>query len=136
MNFTTIVTELFGDPLSGNAVVAVVLLSILQFAAGSIRAIANGSFMLTALSAWIRTDVAGRVLPILLIFITARAMPDLSMYGVPVESGLVAFGLLQAGSYIISAVASIKDNVVPPPPGLLKAKQEIAKAAGDTVPTA
>lgn len=135
MNVQQLLVLVFGDPLAGSAVGTVVVLCIAQFVTGSIRAFANGSFAASAFDAWIRKDVAGRVLPIIATFLTARALPDLSTLGVPAEAGLLAFGLLQAGTYIVAAIASIKDNVLPPPPNLMAMKEAAAASDGDTVPT-
>jgi hypothetical protein len=135
MNVQQLLALVFGDPIAGSAVGAVVVLCIAQFATGVIRAFSNGSFMLSAVDAWIRKDVAGRVLPILATFLVARSLPDLSTFGLPVEEGLLAFGLLQAGTYVVAAVAGIKDNVSPPPPDLRMVKEAAAAADGDVVPT-
>lgn len=135
MNFGDLIGGLFGDPLAADAVWAVVLLCVAQFVLGSIRAFANKTFVISAFDAWIRSDVAGRVIPIILIFVVATATPDLTVLGVPVETGLLAFGLLQAGTYIVSAIGSIKDNVRPPDPAVLKDKVALALSVGDKVPT-
>jgi hypothetical protein len=135
MNVQQLLAQVFGDPIAGSAVGAVVVLCIAQFVTGSIRAFSNGSFTASAFDAWIRKDVAGRVLPILATFLVARSLPDLSTFGIPVEAGLLAFGLLQAGTYVVAALAGIKDNVSPPPPEVMADKIAAARLDGDTVPT-
>jgi hypothetical protein len=135
MGFGDLLTKLFGDPIAASAVWAVIVLCVSQFVLGSLRAWSNKTFAWSAFDAWIRTDVAGRVIPIILIFVVAKATPDLLVFGIPVESGLLAYGVLQAGTYIISGVASIKDNVRPPDPALFKAKTTLGVSLGDKIPT-
>jgi hypothetical protein len=134
MNFGELATQLFGDPIAGSAVWAVVVLCVAQFALGSIRAFSNKTFVVSSFDAWIRTDVAGRVIPIILIFLMAKAVPDLSVFGIPVESGLMAFGVAQATTYIISSLGSIYQNVRPPDPAVLERKMVLAEEAGDKIP--
>lgn len=136
MEFGTLIGNMFSDPIVSNAFWAVLGLCILNFVLGSLRAFSNKVFEVTALDAWIRTDVAGRVLPILITLLAAQALPDLSVFGVTGEAALNAFGLAQAAAYIVATLGSIASNVRPPDPVVKSAKTELAIAIGDPIPTA
>lgn len=135
MEFGSLISGMFSDPIVANAFWAVLGLCFLNFVLGSLRAFSNKVFELSALDAWIRTDVAGRVLPILITLLAAQALPDLSVFGVTGEAALNAFGLAQAAAYIVATLASIAANVRPPDPVAKAAKVERAINIGDPIPT-
>lgn len=135
MQFGQLISGMFSDPIVSNAFWAVIGLCLLNFVLGSLRAFANHVFELTALDAWIRSDVAGRVLPILITLLAAQALPDLSVFGVTGEAALNAFGLAQAAAYIVATLASVAINVRPPDPQKFAAKKDLAVAIGDPIPT-
>lgn len=136
MDIQELLVRVFGDPMSASAVWVMVVLSIGQVLAGVGRAIANQTFELSALAAWVRADVAGKVLPIIGVFLIGVAIGDsIVVLNLPADQGIKFWGMGQAVTYSLAALASIKNNVAPPNPQILMAKERRAESLGDPIPT-
>lgn len=97
---------LVADPLTNNAILAVIALAILGFALGTIRAIADKTFEWLALDTWIRKDLMGRVIPIILILAFGRIAGTITV-GDAQLALLTAAGLAAAATYAAASLAGI-----------------------------
>jgi Bacteriophage holin family len=115
MTFGDILTRLSSDPLTNGAIIAIAVLAILDFATGSLRAIANHTFSLDAFDVWVRVQIAGRVLPIILVLVAGTIVGDISVGGFSFNV-LTATALAAAATYAVSTGASIAANLSPETP--------------------
>lgn len=83
----TLLLQLPGDPVANTAAIGVVVLAVTDFILGSLRALGNGTFVLDSFSTWVRTSLAGHVLPIIFLLIVGQA-----------------FGTITIGTFSINAV--------------------------------
>jgi hypothetical protein len=97
---------LVADPLTNNAILGIVALAILGFVLGTLRAVADKSFVWSALDVWIRKDLMGRVIPIILILAFGRVVGTIKVGDVELAV-LTATGLIAAATYAATAVTSI-----------------------------
>jgi hypothetical protein len=111
MAFGNLVHAAFQGP-TGIAITGVAILGILELVTGALRAFAAKQFKIELVDTWVRTDLAGRILPITVVLIAGAAAPDLSALGVQVDI-LTATGLAGAAVYAASTLASIVANVNP-----------------------
>ena len=105
------------DPISLNAVIAVATISLLDFVTGALRAIANRTFEWSALDVWVRTQLLGRVVPIVLLIAAGQVVGTLTI-GDPESGGVTLSVLGTAGiagaiTVILAGIKSILDNVRP-----------------------
>jgi hypothetical protein len=119
MDFGHLVLAAFQGP-TGIAIWGIAVLAAVELVTGVLKAFAKSQFSLTLIDVWVRTQLAGRVLPIVIVLVAGAASPDFSVLGLDVNP-LTALGLAGAATYAASAIASIMDNVNP--------------AAADTPPT-
>lgn len=97
---------LVADPLTNNAIIAVIALALLGFVLGTIRAIADKTFTWSALDVWIRKDLMGRVIPIILLLAFGRVVGTVSVGDADLAL-LTAAGLAAAATYAVTAITSI-----------------------------
>lgn len=120
------------------AIYVSVILSFANLIAGSLRAVKNESFHAPAWKSWIKSDGAEIGLFSLWIVLgQAIGLVDTSIIGLPSEvaaAPLIGYGLLQAVTFIVSELASLKNSIQPPSATVLQAKVARAEAAGDSVP--
>ena len=119
MDFGHLVLAAFQGP-TGIAIWGVALLGALELVTGILKAVAKSQFTFDLVDVWVRTQLAGRILPIVVVLIAGAASPDFSVLGLDVNP-LTTLGLAGAATYAASALASIVNNVNP--------------AAADTPPT-
>jgi hypothetical protein len=118
MNLGTAVTTFFNTP-AGTAIVLLFALATLDFVLGTLAALRDNVFDLTAVAAWLRKHIAGRVLPITAVLLTGHLAGGLSFeqdgIGALIDPGtvLTGIGLTMAGAYIAETVASIRDSLTP-----------------------
>ena len=115
--------KVFEDPQVNFVLLLLVLLPIVQFVTGVLRAFANGTFDLEYLDVFVRTDLAGRVLPLLLLIVTGRiveiaAPAELTIPGLDIGI-FTGAGVGFAVVYLVVVVKRILDNVNPSQPDTL-----------------
>lgn len=113
MNIATV----FADPQINFVLLLLILLPVVQFVTGVLRAFSGGSFDLQYLDVFVRTDIAGRVLPLLLLIITGRiveiaAPAELSIPGLDIGI-FTGAGVGFAVVYLVVVIKRIVDNVNP-----------------------
>jgi hypothetical protein len=111
MAFGTLIRDLFNGP-TGVAVVGIAILWVVELVTGIARAFASGQFKWDLVDVSVRTQLAGRIVPIVVVLIAGAATPDLSVLGVTVNV-LTTAGLAAAATYAAAAVASIVGNLNP-----------------------
>ena len=111
MGFGSLVVAAFQGP-TGVAITGVAVLGLLELITGALRAFASGQFAWSLVDTWVRTDLAGRILPITVVLIAGAAAPDLSVLGVQVDI-LTTTGLAAAAVYAAATLASIVGSVNP-----------------------
>lgn len=120
------------------AIFVCLVLSVANFAVGSFLAWSRGIFEAEAFDAWVRKDGA-KLIPIFIYLGLGKALGlvDTSQIpGIPADfvgAGVIGYGLLQAGTYIISTLDSIRE-ALNPNPALKIAKIEKADTLGESVP--
>lgn len=117
------------------AVFAALVLSTANFAVGSFKAWANKTFELEAFDAWVRKD-GTKLVPIFIYLGVGKALGVVDTTSVPglpadlVSAGVIGYGLLQAGTYILATIDSIRE-AISPNAALKAAKLERADEVGD-----
>lgn len=137
--------NLLADPVIALLFVCFVL-ALTKFVTGTWRAVLNGVFDWPALRAWIEKE-GNALVPIVVWVVLAKViglvnLDDVgSAFGLPAGalsslagSGLMAFAGVQALTYVLATVASIKDNLKPPDPADVRAKVQRASNIGDPIP--
>ena len=119
------VAAIFSDQRANIVMALIVFLPLVDWVTGSLRAVANGTFTLSAFDVFVRTQMAGRAVPIVILIITGRvitvAVPaDLEIPGLDLGV-LTAGGILAAVPFLVVAIKSVIDNVNP--------------SAADSIPT-
>jgi len=108
-----ILEQLKGDPITNSAIIAVVALALLDFATGTIKSLAGGTFDIALIDVWVRKTLLGRVLTIVLVLGFGRFVGSITVGGTEL-SVLTAAGLAAAATYVAAAVASIVGNLNQP----------------------
>lgn len=118
MSLGQAITQFFETP-GGTAIVALFLLAALKFVVGTLAAIRDDVFTADAIGAWLRKDVAGRVLPVFAVMVTAHLAGGLSIGGgediITPGNALTILGLGMAATYVTGALASIRESLEPKP---------------------
>jgi hypothetical protein len=110
VEFGNLLQRLAADRLTSSAIELVAVVAVLDFVLGSLRAIANGTFVLSAFDVWVRKQVAGRVLPILLVLVAGTVVGDVSL-GEFHFNVLTATALAAAATFVVSTAKSIADSL-------------------------
>lgn len=118
--------DIFANDLTNFVLLLLILLPVVQFVTGVLRAVANGTFNFELLDTFIRSDLAGRVLPLLILILTGRivelaAPAELEIPGLDIGV-FTGAGVGFAVVYLAVVVKRVLDNVNP--------------SVTDTVPTA
>lgn len=112
MEFGQLLARLWADQLTNNAIIVIVAVALLDLLTGISRAVANGTFNLELVDVWVRTTVAGRVIPIVLVLVFGAVIGN-------VELGSFSFNILTAAAiaaavvYVAATAQSIIDNLNP-----------------------
>ena len=114
------IQEVFSDQTTNFVLFLLVLLPAVQWITGVARAVANNTFTLQLVDVFVRTDIAGRVVPLGILIITGRIIavgaPDaLEIPGLDL-SVLTTGGIAAAVVYLVVVVKNIIDNVNPSQP--------------------
>ncbi len=117
------IAAVFGDPNVNFVLFLLLLLPAVQWVTGLLRAFSNGTLQVELIDAFIRSDIAGRVLPLSILIVTGRvvdvAAPDsLNIPGLDL-SLLTTGGIAAAVIYLVVVVKRIYDNVNPTVPDTL-----------------
>jgi hypothetical protein len=110
MTLGDLIKALFADPITNAALQGVLLVALLELATGILRAFASKQFDFALVDVWVRTQLAGRVLPILLVLIASRVGGGIKVGDTDLNL-LWAAGIAAAAVYAASAVKSIMDNL-------------------------
>lgn len=112
MSFGEALTALGADQIQWAVIITILGLGILDFVTGVLRAIADSSatFDIKLLDTWVRTQLAGRIVPIILVLIFSALAPDITLGEFSVNALAVA-GNFAAAAYALSTGKSIIDNL-------------------------
>lgn len=118
--------DVFADANTNFVMVLLLLLPTVQWATGVLKAFSNHTFNLEFLDVFIRTDVAGRILPTLILILTGRiidvaAPDDFDFPGLDLGI-LTGAGLGLAVVYLAVVIKRIFDNVNPSTPDTVPAE--------------
>lgn len=105
-----LLAKLPGDPIANAAAVGAVLLAILDFLLGSVRALADGTFKVELVSSWVRSQLLGHVVPIILLVTFGQVAGDISIGDFHLNILLIA-GEGAAATYAAVTAKSILDSV-------------------------
>lgn len=118
MSLGQAITQFFGTP-AGTAVVALFLLAGLDFLLGAFAAVRDNVFTWDALAAWVRKNVAGRVLPITAVLVVAHLAGGLSIETssdlLSPGTVLTTIGLGMAATYVLEVIASVRESLTAKP---------------------
>ena len=92
----------FLGSLAGIALQGLLAAAVLDFAFGVLAALRDGSFTWTAIAAWLRKHMAGRVGPIAVLLVAAHFTGN---------AALVTAAILAAGTYSAETFASLMDSL-------------------------
>ena len=117
------VQAMFSDSLTNWVIVLLLVLPAVQWILGICRAIANKTFDPGLVDVFIRTTVAGRVIPLLILLILGRfvavgAPNDLQIPGLDI-SILTGAGVAAAAPFVLSTLNAIFNAVDPHTPDQL-----------------
>ena len=115
MAFGDLLARIWADPLTSNAIIIVVAVSLLELLTGISRAVANHSFDFGLVDVWVRTQVAGRVIPIILVLIFGTVLGNITLGSFSFNI-LTAAALTAAVLYVTTAAQSIIDSLNPKTP--------------------
>lgn len=113
-----LLAKLPGDPAANAAAIGVVILAVLDFVLGTIRAISGGQFTLDSFSTWVRSQLMGHVIPIVLLLSFGQVIGTVSIGDLHLNV-FVAAGLTAAATYAATTAKSILDSVNPSVPDVI-----------------
>jgi len=119
MTFGAEIASFFDSP-AGQAVAALVVLGLADLLLGVFAAVRDNVFSWEAIDAWVRSQLAGRILPIAAILILGHIAGGISFddgtSGVLSVGGIITGGgLVAAGLYVITTAASLLESLQPKP---------------------
>lgn len=112
MNFGDIIAKLAADNPQAALIVALFVVGILELVLGIIRAVSGGQFQLALIDVWVRTQLAGRILPIVLVLIVGIVFPPVTLGGFSFSPITIAANTA-AAVYLAAAAASIVASLNP-----------------------
>ena len=113
----------FADPATNLVIAMLIAVPLLDWVTGSLRAIAGGTFRWSAFDVFVRTQLAGRTIPLTILLLLGRvvsiAVPEgLLIPGLDLAL-ITGAGILAAVPYLLRTFASIAANVNPEAPDRL-----------------
>src|SRR5512142_19397 len=93
--------HLFTNPAAATAVQGIVVLAFIDFLSGTVRALADKTFVLSLIDVWVRTKLIGRVVPIVILFLGSQVVGDLSVLGLQTN---ILFDTATAAAVTFAAV--------------------------------
>lgn len=115
MEIGQLLARLWADPLTNNAIVIVVAVAILDLLTGISRAIASSQFDLGLVDVWVRTTIAGRVIPIVLVLMFGTVIGKIEL-GTFSFNILTTAALAAAAAFVAATASSIIGNLSPKTP--------------------
>lgn len=115
MEIGQLLARLWADPLTNNAIIIVVAVAILDLLTGISRAIANATFKLDLVDVWVRTQIAGRVIPIVLVLMFGTVIGNISLGSFSFNI-LTTAALAAAVAFVAATASSIVANLSPSAP--------------------
>lgn len=123
MDIAQFIAGMFQDPVTNYAIALILVLPLIDFVTGTLRAVANKSFKLELVDVFVRTKMAGRAIPLVILVLLGRAVavtaPDVLVIPGLDLSLIVGAGILSAVPFIATTIQSIIDNVNPGSPDRL-----------------
>lgn len=116
-----LLAKLPGDPIANAAAVGSVILAILDFLIGTVRALSDGTWKPEYMSSWVRAQLLGHVVPIVLILSFGQVIGTITIGDFKLNV-LIAGGLAAAASYAVVTAKSILDSINRSVPDTLPAK--------------
>lgn len=110
MELGNLLARLASDPTTNAAIELVAIVAILDFILGTLRAFANHTFTLEAFDVWVRVQLAGRVLPIILVLVAGTVVGDVAIADFHFNV-LTATALAAAAAFVASTAKSIADSL-------------------------
>ncbi len=110
--------QLATDHIQWAVIVTILALGVLDFVLGVLRAWADKAappVKLEYLDVWVRTQLAGRIVPIILVLIFAALAPPVTIGDFSLQPLAVA-GNIAAAAYALSTSKSIIDSLNPSTP--------------------
>lgn len=136
MDFVHLIWSALSDPVIVAAAYVGGILIVGDVATGSFKAIRIGAFQWIWLSAFVKSKIAGQYLPLLVVYVVAKATPDVAL---PTGTDLNPLALLAStgfAAFIASEIASIKSNfdgsIDTPPQGVSNAAVGTVAVVGET----
>lgn len=114
----TLLAQLPGDPVANAAALGCVVLALLDFVLGTIRAVAGNQFTFDSFSTWVRSQLLGHVIPIILLLTFGQVIGNITVGNITLNV-VVAAGLAAAATYAATTVKSIIDSVNPAVPDVV-----------------
>ena len=118
MDIGSLIQNVLAGTGTATAIYGLVLLSIVDFATGVVKAasvkgdgIGGTSFKLAYVGSWAQSK-GGKIVNILILLIAGEAAPDFTLVGLEVNP-LSTVGLAMSASVALELFGSIKDNVNP-----------------------
>lgn len=105
-----LLAQLGADTPAITAIVGVTLLGLLDWVLGVVRAIANKTFDLAYLDTWVRKQLLGRILPIVLVLAFSQVIGDITVGDMSLNLLFIA-GMTAAGAYALTTAKSIADSL-------------------------
>ena len=110
----------FFDTPAGQAVIAVALLAVADFAFGVFAAVRDNVFTWDALAAWLRKTLVGRVMPIFGVLLIGHMLGGLTLddgAASLVTPGVIitGIGLVAGTAYVLEVIGSMRESFQPKP---------------------
>lgn len=135
MDFVQLIQHAITDPIVASAFWTGGVLLLADAVTGALKAWRNGVFQWSWLDMFVKSKLAGKYLPLLILFIVAKATPDVAVGGG--VNPLATFASLGFAAFIVSEIASIKGNVdssQDTPPQGVTPPVVVAPGATDVIP--
>lgn len=117
-----LLAKLAADSPAMAAVIGVLGLGLLDWVLGVLRALADRTFKLEFLDVWVRTQLLGRILPIVLVLAFSQVIGTISI-GDFSFNVLFLGGMTAAGAYALVTAQSIIDSLNPKAPDRLPLRE-------------
>lgn len=118
----TLLAKLPGDPIANAAAIGVVVLALLDFILGTLRALAGKgaglfgtNFTLESFSTWVRSQLLGHAIPIILLLTFGQVFGTVSIGDIHINV-LLLTAETAAATYAATTAKSILDSLNPSAP--------------------
>lgn len=115
MEFGQLLSRLWTDPVTNNAIVLLFVVPVVDLLTGAARAIANSTFHLALLDTWVRTKIAGRAIPIVLVLLFGTVVGNIAV-GDWSFNVLTVAAIAAAATFLATEATSIVANISPTVP--------------------